>query len=133
MNPSMQDNPDNDLPQRIVAAAMEVHNKLGPGNKEEVYEKALAIELQQQGISFMRQHPVELERHNNSGATFYLDLFVQDQVAVEIKAFSHTLTNAERAQMVNAIKAARSPVGLLFNFGRRMLEYRRVSQDSVFE
>jgi len=57
---------------------------------------------------------------------FYLDLLVEDQVVVEIKAFSHPLTNDELAQIINYLKATGKEVGLLFNFGRRKLEYRRV-------
>jgi GxxExxY protein len=53
-------------------------------------------------------------------------LFVEDQVVVEVKAFSHQLTNDERAQVINYLKATGAPVGLLFNFGRRKLEYKRI-------
>jgi hypothetical protein len=55
-----------------------------------------------------------------------LDLFVEGQVVVEVKAFSHQLTNDERAQVINYLKATEAPVGLLFNFGRRRLEYKRI-------
>jgi GxxExxY protein len=59
-------------------------------------------------------------------ALFYLDLYIEDQVVVEVKALSHQLTNDELAQVINYLKATRAPVGLLFNFGRRKLEYKRV-------
>jgi len=59
-------------------------------------------------------------------AIFYLDLFAEQQVIVEVKAVSHQLTNDELAQVINYLKATGAPVGLLFNFGRRRLEYRRV-------
>ena len=59
-------------------------------------------------------------------AIFYLDLFAESQVVIEVKALSHQLTNDELAQMINYLKATGAPVGLLFNFGRRKLEYRRV-------
>jgi GxxExxY protein len=59
-------------------------------------------------------------------ALFYLDLFVAGSVVVEVKAFAHQLTGDEIAQVVNYLKATGSPVGLLFDFGRRALQYRRV-------
>lgn len=55
-------------------------------------------------------------------ALFYLDLFVEGQVVVEVKALSHLLTNDERAQVINYLKATSAPVGLLLNFSRRQLE-----------
>ncbi len=57
---------------------------------------------------------------------FYLDLWVDNQVVVEVKALSHQLTNDEFAQVLNYLKVMGAEVGLLFNFGRRRLEYRRI-------
>ena len=57
---------------------------------------------------------------------FYLDLWIEEQVVVEVKAFSHQLTNDERAQLINYLKATGAPVGLLINFGRRKLEFKRI-------
>ena len=105
---------------------MAVHNTLGPGYKEEVYEAALAAELQQRNFRAVRQVPTPVMYHEEQVALFYLDLVVENQVVVELKAFSHQLTNDELAQMLNYLKASQLPVGLLFNFGRRRLEYRRV-------
>ena len=59
-------------------------------------------------------------------AVFYLDFFAERKVVVEVKAFSHQLTNDELAQVINYLKATGAPVALLLNFGRRRLEYRRV-------
>lgn len=112
----------NDLTYRIIGAAMAVHNALGPGYKEEVYERALAAELQKRAIGVERQVPVEVFHEDVPVALFYLDLFVEKTVVVEIKAFSHKLTTDELAQVINYLKATRAPVGLLFNFGRRRLE-----------
>ena len=116
----------NDLTYRIIGAAMAVHNRLGSGYKEEVYEKALELELNKEDISSIRQFPVSVEYDDEQVALFYLDLFVEELVVVEIKAFSHQLTNDELAQVINYLKATGAPVGLLLNFGRRKLEYRRI-------
>lgn len=124
--PLVEDVTGNDLTYRIIGAAMAVHNALGPGYKEEVYERALLAELQQRSIGARSQCPVEVWHQDSPVALFYLDLFVESQVVVEIKAFSHQLTNDELAQVINYLKATSAPIGLLFNFGRRKLEYRRV-------
>ena len=126
MSSLVEDATGNDLTYRIIGAAMTVHNVLGPGYKEEVYERALAAELNQRSIVAYRQHPVEVFHADRLVALFYLDLIVEGVVVVEVKAFSHQLTNDERAQVINYLKATGAPVGLLFNFGRRKLEYRRI-------
>jgi GxxExxY protein len=126
MSPLVEDGAKNDLTYRIIGAAMAVHNAIGSGYKEEVYERALEVELNQRGIAVQRQFPVSVEHAGEQVALFYLDLFVEDQVVVEAKAFSHQLTNDERAQVINYLKATGAPVGLLFNFGRRALEYKRI-------
>jgi GxxExxY protein len=126
MSHLVEDATGNDLTYRIIGAAMTVHNAIGPGYKEEVYERALAAELNQRSIFTSCQHPVEVFNADRLVALFYLDLFVEGVVVVEVKAFSHQLTNDERAQVINYLKATGAPVGLLFNFGRRKLEYKRI-------
>ena len=120
------DSTGNQLTYEIIGAAMAVHNSIGSGFKEEVYERALEVELNQRNIQVTRQFPVSVDYTDQQVAMFYLDLLVEDQVVVEIKAFSHPLTNDELAQIINYLKATGKEVGLLFNFGRRKLEYRRV-------
>ena len=116
----------NGLTYRIIGAAMAVHNEIGHGFKEEVYENALEVKLNHDGILVDRQYEVHVEYQGEQVAIFYLDLFAESQVVIEVKAFSHQLTNDELAQVINYLKATGAPVGLLFNFGRRKLEYRRV-------
>ncbi len=116
----------NDLTYKIIGLAMEVHNEIGYGFKEEVYEKALEVKLNHAGIEPFRQYEVFVDFEGERVATFYLDLFPNQEVVVELKAFSHQLTNDELAQVINYLKATGAPVALLFNFGRRRLEYRRI-------
>ena len=124
--PLVKDVTGNDLTYRIIGAAMAVHNELGHGFKEEIYEKALEAKLNAIGIAVECQYQVCVEYEGMQVAIFYLDLFAENQVIIEVKAFSHQLTNDELAQVINYLKATGAPVGLLFNFGRRKLEYRRV-------
>ena len=124
--PLVVDTTGNDLTYKIIGAAMAVHNEIGFGFKEEVYEKALEVKLKHSEIEVERQFQVFVEYEGEQVAIFYLDLFAEQQVVIEIKAFSHQLTNDELAQVINYLKATGAPVGLLFNFGRRKLEYRRV-------
>ena len=119
----VQDATGNDLTYRVIGAAMAVHNSLGPGYKEEVYERALYAELAQRDIGVERQFAVEVHHEGVQVALFYLDLFVESAVVVEVKALSHQLTNDERAQVINYLKATNAPVGLLFNFGRAQAEF----------
>jgi GxxExxY protein len=126
MSKLVTDSTGNNLTFKIIGAAMAVHNKLGPGYKEEIYERALALELNSREIEVQTQYPVSVEMDDEQVALFYLDLFVENQVVVEIKAFSHPLTNDEIAQVINYLKATDAPIALLFNFGRRKLDYRRV-------
>ena len=124
--PLVVDATGNDLTYRIIGIAMEVHNEIGYGFKEEVYEKAMEVKLNHAGIEPNQQYEVSVIYEGEQVAIFYLDFFADKRVVVEIKAFSHQLTNDELAQVINYLKATGAPVGLLFNFGRRKLEYRRV-------
>jgi len=124
--PLVVDPTGNDLTYKIIGAAMAVHNEIGQGFKEEIYEKALEVKLNHLGIDVQRQLQVNVEYEGEQVAIFYLDLLAEKQVVIEVKAFSHQLTNDELAQVINYLKATGAPVGLLFNFGRRKLEYRRV-------
>ena len=124
--PLVVDATENDLTYRLIGLAMDVHNEIGYGFKEEVYEKAMEVKLNHAGIEPFRQYEVFVDFEGERVATFYLDLFPNRQVVVEAKAFSHQLTNDELAQVINYLKATGAPVGLLFNFGRRQLEYRRI-------
>jgi GxxExxY protein len=126
VSPLVNDATNNDLTYRIIGAAMAVHNAIGPGYKEEVYERALEVELYQRQIAVVRQYPVPVRHLEEQVALFYLDLYVENQVVVEVKALSHLLTNDERAQVINYLKATGAPVGLLLNFGRRRLDYKRI-------
>jgi GxxExxY protein len=118
--------PYHDLCYKIIGAAMDVHNSLGPGHKESVYQQAMTKRLREIGLSCTAEQPVEIFMDGLSVGLLYLDHLVEDAVIVEEKAFSHMLTNEEVAQLITYLAATGKAVGLLLNFGRKRLEYKRI-------
>lgn len=120
------DAPYHKLCYKIIGAAMDVHNKLGPGHKEAVYQQALSARFQEIGLSFEVEQAVEIYWEGRAIGLIYLDHLVEDAVIVEEKALAHMLTDEEVAQVIAYLAATGKPVGLLLNFGRKYLEYRRI-------
>jgi len=118
--------PLEDLTYQVIGAAMRVHNTLGPGLKEAAYQKALSLEMEAAGLSFEAERPVEIFLDGASIGLLYLDHLVEGEVIVEEKAFSHLLTDEEIAQVITYLCATGLGVGLLLNFGRGRLEYKRI-------
>lgn len=111
---------------QIIGAAIEVHRTLGPGFLEGVYEEALAIELQSRGLRFPSQQEVNVQYKGRALKHKYRpDFIVADCVIVEIKALDR-LTSVDEAQVINYLKATGYTVALLFNFGARSLEWKRL-------
>lgn len=125
--------PYHELCYKIIGAAMDVHNRLGPGHKESVYQNALTVRLQEIGLSCVAEQPVEISFGDVYVGLLYIDHLVEDAVVVEEKALSHMLTNEEVAQVITYLAALDKPVGLLLNFGRRRLEYRRIFRPKKIE
>lgn len=118
--------PYDDITRQIIGAAMDVHNELGPGYKELVYQEALTGKLSDTNLNFIDQYPFHVYTEEVMAATFYMDFVVEEVVIVEIKALTHLLTDDEVAQVINYLTATGLPLGLLINFGRRRLEFKRI-------
>jgi GxxExxY protein len=115
-----------DLTYRIIGSAMRVHNKLGPGLKEAFYQRALSAELAAVGMDFTAEQPIEISVAGTYIGQLYIDHLVANTVIVEEKAVPHLLTNEEVAQVITYLNATGKPLGLLLNFGRRSLEFKRI-------
>jgi len=124
--PLIENAPYSDLTYQIIGAAMAVHNKIGPGHKEAVYQKMLTDELLTRGLTVEPEKAIEIVVDEKVYGLLYIDHLVNDTVIVECKALAHLLTNEEIAQVITYLAALGRPVGLLFNFGRRRLQYRRI-------
>ncbi|MGB9129123.1 MAG: GxxExxY protein [Thiobacillus sp.] len=111
----------------IVGAAIEVHRELGAGFLEAVYQEALERELALREIAFEAQRELAIHYRGQPLSKIYIcDLLCFDKVLVELKAMDR-LTGREEAQVINYLKAAGLPVGLLINFGAHgKLEWRRL-------
>lgn len=113
----------------IIGAAMEVHNELGPGFLESVYQKALCRELVLRGIPFKAEMDLAvIYKGEPLGANFRADLLCYDEVIVELKATS-AIGPADEAQLIHYLTATGMRRGLLLNFGSERLEFMRRVRD----
>ena len=114
-----------DLTGRIIGVAMEVHNHLGNGFQEVIYQRALAYEMELQGLGFAREYEMPVLYKDMQVGSRRVDFLVEELISVEIKA----LTNLEKvhlAQAINYLEAYNLEIGLLLNFGSTRLEYHRL-------
>ncbi|MBI4672374.1 MAG: GxxExxY protein [Chloroflexi bacterium] len=118
--------PHQDITYRIIGCAMRVHNRLGPGLREKMYQRALTAEMRADGMEVIEEYRIDVYDGDVWIGTTYPDHWVENKVVVEVEAFSHFLTKTEIAQTIGFLAAANTPVGLLINFGRKRLDYQRI-------
>jgi GxxExxY protein len=114
-----------ELSYQIMKAVFEVHNTLGPGFIESIYEEALAHELALQHIPFERQKEVTIHYKDQDVGTHRLDLVVDGKVILELKAVTE-LTDVFKQQTLSYLKATGSKLGILINFGSPRAQYIRI-------
>ena len=108
------------LTEKIIAAAIEVHKTLGAGLLESIYEEALCFELGSMGVALERQVAVDVIYKGHVIQGQRLDLLVEDEVVVEVKSL-RTLPDIATAQLLSYLKATGLKRGLLLNFGEKQL------------
>jgi GxxExxY protein len=109
-----------DLTEKIIGAAIEVHRELGPGLLEAIYEEALCYEFDLQGIKHRRQVPADIVYKGKVIKGQKLDLLVENEVVVEIKSLSK-MPEVALAQTLSYLKATNLKRGLIVNFGEKRL------------
>ncbi|GJM62551.1 GxxExxY protein [Persicobacter diffluens] len=114
-----------DLTFKIIGCAMEVHRYLGNGFQEVIYQRALAMELEAQGIDFIREFEMMIFYKERPVGKRRVDFFIENSVMLEIKA-TKQLEDAHLAQGKNYLEAYNLEIGLLINFGAMSLEYKRL-------
>jgi GxxExxY protein len=115
---------DAELTRSIIGAAFEVHNVLGAGFIEKVYQNALAKELQLRGHKAEAEVKISVYYKETLVGDYYADILVEGRIILELKALSK-LTSDHEAQLLNYLKATGHKIGLLINFGRDKVEVKR--------
>jgi len=114
-----------ELTYKINGCAMKVHNTLGNGFQEVIYQRCLAIELERAGLSFAREQEHTIFYDGINVGTRRADFVVEEKVIVELKAVIN-LEDVHLAQAKNYVVAYDFPIGLLINFGAVSLQFKKV-------
>lgn len=121
----MKEEIKDDLTYKIIGCAMKVHNTLGNGFQEVIYQRCLAIELEKQGLGFVREEEMPIFYNDVQVGTRRADFIVEDQVVVELKAIIK-LEDVHLAQGLNYLQAYKIDKGLFINLGANSLEVKRL-------
>jgi len=114
-----------EVTRKIIGCAMKVHSTLGNGFQEVIYQRALAIEMGNQGLTFQREMEMTIFYEGIDIGTRRVDFFVEESIMVELKAVIQ-LEDVHLAQAMNYCQAYNLPIGLLINFGAKSLAFKRV-------
>lgn len=118
-----------ELTSKIIGCAMTVHSELGNGFQEVIYQRALEIEMNLQGLDFTREQEMPVYYKTFHIGTRRVDFLVEGVVSVELKAIID-LQDVHLAQAINYLEAYDLEVGLLINFGSKSLQFKRLSNKS---
>lgn len=116
---------DDALTERIIGGALRVHKQFGPGLLEGLYQRALAIELTNAGLSVQRERMIQVSYLGQPLGEQRLDLVIDGKVVVELKALE-TLAQVHRAQLLTYLRISGLPIGLLINHGTEHLQVKRL-------
>ena len=115
-----------DITSKIIGSAMKVHSTLGNGFQEVIYQRALAIEMKNQNLAFVRELEIPIYYQDIEVGRRRVDFLVDDKILVELKAVAQ-LEKIHLAQGLNYLEAFKMEIGLLINFGSTKLEFKRLT------
>jgi GxxExxY protein len=119
-----------ELTEKIIGCAMNVHNTLGNGFQEVIYQRALAIELSKAGLAYTRELDMIIYYDGIEIGTRRVDFFIESAIMVELKAII-SLEEVHLAQAMNYLEAYKMEIGLLINFGSKSLQFKRVHNNKL--
>lgn len=112
----------NQITEKIIGCAIEVHKNLGPGLLESAYEECLAFELQNEGLKVERQKPVPVVYKDiKLDCGYRIDILVNDLVIIELKTVD-AFNPVHEGQILTYLKFAKKSIGLLINFNVTLLK-----------
>ena len=114
-----------DITEQIIGAAFEVYEVLGYGFLEKVYQRAMQAELLSRGLKAELESKIKVTYKGALVGEYAADIFVEDRVIVELKV-AKTYHSEDEPQLLNELKATGVKVGLLINFGRTKVEFKRM-------
>ena len=120
----MADLAHREITEQIIGAAFEVYRHLGYGFLEKVYRKAMVVELTLRSLKVQEHFPIKVTYKGADVGEYEADLFVEDRVMVELKVAKEYVSQDE-PQLLNELKATGVKIGLLINFGKSKVEFKR--------
>lgn len=113
-----------EITHKIIGCAYKVYNNLGFGFLESIYQKALVVEFAKIGLSFEVEKPLKVHYEDHIIGDFYLDLFVENEIIVELKSVQ-AFAKEHEVQLVNYLNGMKLDIGLLINFGPTGVDVKR--------
>ncbi len=114
-----------DITEKIIGCCMKVHNTLGNGFQEVIYQRALATEFEKINLPFAREVEMPIFYEEKNIGTRRVDFMIDEKISLELKAVA-SLDNIHLAQALNYIEAFKIEIGLPINFGSTRLEFKRL-------
>lgn len=115
----------NELSKEIIKCAFKVHNTLGCGFLEKVYENALVVELKEANLKVEQQKPIKVNYKDEVVGDYIADVLIENEIILEIKAVK-AIDVIHKAQLLNYLKAIGIKLGLILNFAKLKLEIKRL-------
>jgi GxxExxY protein len=115
----------NRLSKKVIGIAIDIHKQLGPGFAEKIYSRALEIEFREESISFIKEKEIRIAYKKIFLGKQRIDYLIEDELIVELKSVPG-INCVHEAQLLSYIKVNDNRLGLILNFGRPVLEIKRL-------